>query len=307
MAEKYLLRVSAGPGYDQSTHGTVNVNSAEPFHVSSRWGEARLHVRIRNYRGLPKGSPKTCPYFEHPLHTSDLYSISFDIVPKARIPGNDLLFGNDFDEPIRNRLPPGFEKAFKLVKWVIDPGLEGDPYADEPYLYGPALSSLNVLRVCKKSRLLQPLEAGAGRSPDHEVVEEGAEDDGEVIRDAIGIPKDAGARKKFFLNEANRKLLDFEADRLYRMDFFNPYLDFNAFALKLPGFSIPILSFLDAREVKSHKLRYVLKNRATGEVYFVVVFTVLGLEDVAKEEAAEAGQKGTPGEADFVPRADDLD
>lgn len=302
-----MLRVSAGPGYDQSEHGSVNVNSAEPFHISSGWGEASLHVRIRNYRGLPKGSRKTCPYFEHPLHKSDLYSISFDILPKASIPGNDLVFGNDFDEPIRNRLPPGFGKAFKLVKWIIDPGLEGDPYADEPYLYGPALSSINVLRVCKESRSLRPLENGAGHWPDHEVVEEGAEDDGEEIRDGIGIPKDAGARKKFFLDEANRKRLDFGADRLYRMDFFNPYLDFNAFALKLPGFSIPVLSFLDAREVKSHKLRYVLKNKATGQVYFVVVFTVLSLEDIAREEAFEAEQKGTQGEADLVPRADDLD
>jgi len=35
----------------------------------------------------------------------------------------------------------------RIVKWAIDPGLEGDVYADEPYLYGVAGSSFNVLRV----------------------------------------------------------------------------------------------------------------------------------------------------------------
>ncbi len=59
----------------------------------------------------------------------------------------DLQFGNDFDHPIRDRLPPGFGTAMNIVRWWIDPGLEGDAYADMPYLYGPALSSFNAVHV----------------------------------------------------------------------------------------------------------------------------------------------------------------
>lgn len=309
MAEKYLLRVSAGPAYDPSTHKIVNVNSADPLRISGEWGEADLHVRIRNYRGLPKGSPPTCPYFDHALHKSDQYSICFDLLPKSAIPGNELLFGNDFDEPIRDRLPPGFGKAFKLVKWVIDPGLEGDPYADQPHLYGPALSSINILRVGEKKSSLGGHAADAAQTADGDVIEEGGDGDGQKIRDDMGVPKEAGARKKFFLDEEKRKQWEFEAGRLYRVDFFNPYLDFNDFSLKLPGFSLPILKFLDARDIKSHNLRYVLRHRSTGKVYFVVVFAVMLLEDLANEAANEAAEKDAKKAKDeeFEPKEDDLD
>ena len=33
---------------------------------------------------------------------------------------------------------------------VIDPGLDGDVYADEPYLYGPAASSINTIHIGPK-------------------------------------------------------------------------------------------------------------------------------------------------------------
>jgi hypothetical protein len=75
MADKYLLRVTAGPSYDASTHRLVRVNEAEPFEVSGPWGEAQINVRIRNYRGtflwkcgsqLPNFLfffEATCPFF----------------------------------------------------------------------------------------------------------------------------------------------------------------------------------------------------------------------------------------------------
>lgn len=44
------------------------------------------------------------------------------------------------------------------------------------------------------------------------------------------------------------------------------------FSLRLPGFSIKVAKYIDA---KNHQLRYVLKNKRTGDVYFVVLFTLL--------------------------------
>lgn len=44
------------------------------------------------------------------------------------------------------------------------------------------------------------------------------------------------------------------------------------FSLRLPGFSIKVAKYIDA---KNHQLRYVLKNKSTGDVYFVVLFTLL--------------------------------
>ena len=60
-----------------------------------------------------------------------------------------------------------------------------------------------------------------------------------------------------------------------------------------------------------------MKNKDTGEVLFVVVFTLLRKEDVEKEEAeqktvgkvSKATNQGArhEGEEDFEPEADDLD
>lgn len=107
--------------------------------------------------------------------------------------------------------------------------------ADRPYLYGPALSSLNVLRVGPKVAG----GGGVGKMPGtvqvhEEVIEEGGDGDGVEVRRAKGVPEEAERRKKFFLDETRRRQFEFEDGRLYQVDFFNPYLDFNGTCLPFP-------------------------------------------------------------------------
>lgn len=308
MAEEYLLHVTAGPSYDPSTHQTVHVNSSTPLQIRTPLADVNLHVRIQNYRGLPRESPESSPYFSHPSHIHDQYSIAFSLLPKTTISGNALVFGNDFDEPIRDRLPPGFNQALRIVKWAIDPGLDGDPYGDKPYLYGPALSSINMLRVGVKPSMISD-DAGAAADG---VIEEGADGNGQKVRDEKSVPSDAAARKKWFLDEAKRKEWDFEAGRKYQVDFFNAYLDFNAFALKLPGFSLSILRYIDTQDIKSRSVRYVLKNRDTNDVCFVIVFALLRPEEVESRLAEMKGDRNAVKETSkassaFLPQDDDVD
>lgn len=193
--------------------------------------------------GLPEGSPSTSPYFGSPKRPYDRYSISFSFTPKKPINGRDLVFGNDFDHPIRDRLPPLFDKAFGIVKWWIDPGLEGDVYGDEPYLYGALLSSLNVFRIGPSNATPASETKDEPEEGEAVVYEEGAEGDGEEVRREAGIPNDARQRQKHFLAEQHRADFTFEAGREYMCDFFNPYLDFNEFALKL-GYGLPAISII---------------------------------------------------------------
>jgi hypothetical protein len=291
----YRLRATAGTSYDVSTHKVVPVNAPQTITFETSSIILSLAVRLRKFTGFPSGSPETSPYFEHPLHKSDQYSISFSFIPKTDIPGSDLVFGNDFDRPIRDRLPPGFNQAFRIVKWFIDPGLEGDVYADNPYLYGPALSSWNILRIGEKVINPPPSdpkvnEEQSWKMPNAEsfhetVVEEGAEGSGGEIRKEASIPSDSAARKKFFLTESHRDAFTFEAGRLYQSDFGNPFLDFNDFSLKLPGFTLNVIKYIDS---KTHELRYTLKNKTSGEIYCVVLFTLL-FGDELKEAEKEAG------------------
>ncbi len=107
------------------------------------------------------------------------------------------------------------------MRWVIDPGLTGDVYADEPWLYGPLLSSINLFRVGEKD------EKGNSSSEKDEGIEEGGDGSGLEVRKEHGLPDAGAARMKHFLNEGNRKNWTFEKGREYSCDFFNPYLDFN--------------------------------------------------------------------------------
>lgn len=176
------------------------------------------------------------------------------------------------------------------MKWGIDPGLEGDVYSDKPHLYGNALSSVNMLRVGEKADNL-PKANGEDAA-----IEEGADGEGEEWRKSKDVPATADARKKHFLIKDKTNEWSWEEGRVFKADFFNPHLDFNGFALKLPGFSLSILPYLGGEDY----LRYVLKNKDTDEVLFVVVFTLLHKEDVEKEEAESAAKDGQSDEGKVV-------
>ena len=242
-ASNVFVRVTAGPTYDPTTHQTVSVNASTPTRIISDVCTADLNVRIQNFRGicllinfldkvpkltsagLPRESPRTSPYFSHPKHTKDKYSICFTLVPHKTIPGSALVFGNDIDHPVRDRLPYGTGTAFKILKTVIDPGLTGDLYADEPHLYGCALSSLNILRVGGKLKPEEKLEVHSGQGD--EALEEGGDDSGVVFRESRDVPEDSGKRKGWFLGNGRPDTWEWEEGRVYKGDFFNPYLDFN--------------------------------------------------------------------------------
>ncbi|KAH0595131.1 hypothetical protein MHUMG1_06880 [Metarhizium humberi] len=306
MADRYILRVTAGPSYDAATHVEVPVNQPEPIRIQGHSAHVELNIRIRGYGGLPLGSPATSPYFETEPHAknNDQYSISFRFKPlkpaagsdesvgsddsdassgpkPEGINGHDLQFGNDFDRPIRDKLPPGFNTAMGIVRWWIDPGLDGDAYADRPYLYGPALSSFNSIHL------------GPGDYAEEKGglwFEEGGDEEGMEVRQAIGAPVDSKARMKWALKDDSKSKWVFEYGKSYGLDFFNPYLDFTNLALNLPGFQLPIVKYWDGQGLRrSHELRYVLRNKQTAETYLVVVFTIYLREDVNEDGTLKEG------------------
>lgn len=225
-AEKYRLIVTAGGSYDTSTHGQVPVNTGDAIYVENDFIRAKVKVRIRDYKGLPTRSPSSSPYFDAPRHSKDQYSIGFSFVPKQDLPSVNTVWGNDFDHPVRDRLPPGFNTAFKIVKEFIDPGLSCDAYADEPWLYGPSLSCWFAFRIGDKVNEGEDFPAPSEDDP----MVDGADGSGADVRQKLGIPDNNEKRRKFFLNAGNREHLVFEKDRVYQADFFNPYIDFGNFA-----------------------------------------------------------------------------
>lgn len=277
MAEKYMLRITAGPSYDLCTHKPVFVNTETPTSFENEFLRTKIKVRIRGYDGLPRGSRPYSPYFEHPMHANDQYSIEFSFVPKRDLQSLDVVWGNDFEHPIRDRLPPAplFNTAVKIVKTVVDPGIACDAYADEPWLYAPAVSTWMIMKIGDKSPEHQ--HGNIPHSFEDSPLREGAEGSGHEVRRLHGLPENNNKRRKHFLKAQNREKFVFEKDRVYQGDFFNPYIDFQKFKLKLPGFSLSVARYIND---KTHHLRHVFKNRKTGDLYFVVTFTLLFADDV---------------------------
>jgi hypothetical protein len=134
---------------------------------------------------------------------------------------------------------------------MIDPGLEGDPYADKPYLYSPLLATIARLNIGGKASKKESKEGGVQwdiEEPDDEPIEEGAEGDGEEVREEKGVPETTAERKKWGLRQDIKDSWIWEEGRAYSGDFFNPYLDFNSFSLKLPGFSLPVVGHLGGED-----------------------------------------------------------
>ncbi|KAF1822026.1 DUF1769-domain-containing protein [Dissoconium aciculare CBS 342.82] len=287
-AAKYRLLVTAGPAYDQKTHQIVRVNTNRVTTIENEFLTAKISVRVKDYRGLPASSPSSSPYFEDPIHKHDLYSVAFSFVPKRDLPSVDTVWGNDFDHPIRDRIPPGFNTAFRIVKEFIDPGLSCDAYADEPWLYGPSLSCWFGLRIGDVYEPGQDFPA-----PDeNNVLTEGADGSGQEKREALGLPANNEKRRKHFLSQTHREAFVFEKGRCYQGDFYNPYIDFGNFLLKLPGFSLKVIKYVEG---KTHCLRYVFKNRATNEVYFNVNFFLVWGEQLERALAEDKEQEGVQG------------
>lgn len=290
---KYLLHVTAGPSYAPKTHTTVPVNLPTPTHITSPLARTSLRIRIKAHHGLPTSSPASSPYFSHPAHTSDLSSIAFSFVPARDIAGADLLMGFDVAHPVRDRLPPGTKAAVRIVTGVLDPGLSADPYADEPFVYGPAVSGVFALRV-GEVEAVSGFEEQVGALGEEGVVEEGGDGSGVGVRDGIGCPAGVKERRKFFLKGEALERWVWQKGRVYHADFCNPHLDFAELALRVPGLKVGVAGYVGE---KTHQLRFVLKEKKGGEeeVAFVVAFTLLfgkEGEEVREREERKGGREG---------------
>lgn len=125
--------------------------------------------------------------------------------------------------------------------------MEGDVYSDTPHLYGNALSSVNVLRVGEKAT--DGLKEG---DAEDEVLEEGGDGEGVEWRKQRDVPETGDARKKHFLTHGKTGEWEWEEGRVYKADFFNPYLDFNGgfgSCFELGGVGVCKTAFADTKRL----------------------------------------------------------
>ncbi|KAI4795038.1 hypothetical protein E4T44_10920 [Aureobasidium sp. EXF-8845] len=283
-ADKYFIQVNAGTSYEDPKAKQVIINGA-PTQLNKN---AKVAVRIKEYQGLPLGSPATSPYFDDHAHSNDTYSIAVSWIPEEDIDADDLVWGIELINPIRDRIPGRFiTTAFNIVKRFVDSSLQCDPDADQPWVNGPILcSSAITFSIGSKGTCELPA-----------ILSEGSLSDDSAMRKSHDIPTSDSQRRKHFLDEHRRKEFIFEKGRCYAFDFHNGYIDWKNYALKLPGFSFGVLKYINDR---THTTRFVLKSRKTGKVFVATTFRLLygeELEKAKKKSAAAAAQTGETGEA----------
>ncbi|KAG9690427.1 hypothetical protein KCU95_g12584, partial [Aureobasidium melanogenum] len=277
-ASKYFIQVAAATSYDDSKAKQVVINGA-PTELNKN---AKVAVRIKEYQGIPLDSPATSSYFEDRAHANDTYSIAVSWIPEEDIDANDLVWGIELINPIRDRIPGRFiTTAFNIVKGFVDSSLKCDPNADQPWLNGPVLCSTAItFSIGSKNTCEIPA-----------ILAEGGLSDDSAIRKSHNIPTSESQRRKYFLDEKNRKDFVFEKGRCYAFDFHNGYIDWKNYALKLPGFSFGVLKYINDR---THTTRFVLKSRKTGKVCVATTFRLLYGDELekAKKQSVAAVQKG---------------
>lgn len=286
-ADKYYIQVHSGTSFEDSKAKQVIINGA-PTQLSKN---AKVAVRIREYQGIPEGSPATSPYFDDQAHAHDTYSIAVSWIPEENIDADDLVWGIELINPIRDRMPGRFiTTAFNIVKRFVDASLQCDPDADQPWVNGPILcSSAITFSIGSKGSCELPA-----------VLAEGGLSDDSAIRQSHNIPTAESQRRKHFLDEQKRKDFKFEEGRCYAFDFHNGYIDWKNYALKLPGFSFGVLKYINDR---THTVRFVLKSRKTGNVFVATTFRLLygaELEKAKKKSAAAAASAAQTGETEEV-------
>ena len=284
-ADKYFIQVHSGTSFEDSEARQVTINGA-PTQLSKN---AKVAVRIKEYQGIPEGSPATSPYFDDQAHAHDTYSIAVSWIPEENLDADDLVWGIELINPIRDRIPGRFiSTAFNIVKRFVDASLQCDPDADQPWVNGPILcSSAITFSIGSKGNCELPA-----------ILAEGGLSDDSAIRQSHNIPTAESQRRKHFLDEQKRKDFKFEKGRCYAFDFHNGYIDWKNYALKLPGFSFGVLKYINDR---THTVRFVLKSRKTGKVFVATTFRLLYGEELekAKKKSAAAATAQT-GETEEV-------
>ncbi|ORX35601.1 hypothetical protein BD324DRAFT_630814 [Kockovaella imperatae] len=249
MAPKLHITVSDGSSYPPTR--SIQVNTAKSTHIKTPGFEGEVRVWIKGFNG-DEGDDEEL-YFGHYKERGEkrdlTYAISIRGTFNEDLNGDDLLFGNVFERPIKDHLPWGTSVAMRFTSY-IDPTLIHDVYADKPWAMSPVLSCMSVLS----------LSSGGGQqsSKNQDVVLH--EDswkyfqshDEEFAEKEEDKPQDRLERQKWFSSQERRERIVLTKGTEVGMEFSNGLVDFSKLSLNLPhpiSMQIPLLQYWDGQPV----------------------------------------------------------
>jgi len=257
------LRCLIGPSPDKLV--AIPVNSSEAHYISSDLFEGKVAVYVKleppvdGTNGHANGSPKqkfeveseselaSHEYFDRPERAGVTWSIQVKGRFLQSYTADDILFGNTFDRPLH--LPWGSGAALKFMHY-IDPTLEHDLYAQQPWALSPLITTMPYF---KHRRISSAEDLNKCAFPEKEsikddIIQLAEEDDNSVPESAQNSPK---ARQSRFANPATRRSVIFGPKDLITTDFCYGFIKFPSLLLSLPaGISFDLKRYWDGQPVR---------------------------------------------------------
>ncbi|CDS01326.1 uncharacterized protein SPSC_05359 [Sporisorium scitamineum] len=277
------LKISAGPSVEALQTVAVN-HDDQPTEINTDLFQGRIAVRIKNFTGSdPSGVEhlKDTPYFNAGHGKNQSWSMQIQGRFKTPVNADDLVFGNEFDKPIKDHLPYGTSVALQFVK-LIDPNLEHDLYAQRPHAWSPYLATMPRINSIQSDKQDFSDWPAFPTHPDYVqddicslIPPELAEKEKDTVANFKGIDKAHEYRQRFLGNRAHRKEITVDEKQIVTADFFNGFLDFNDLTLHIPfsgGLKLDLKKYWDGQPV-----RYICKDRKNDKVFFVIQFDIVDL------------------------------
>ncbi|EPY49359.1 DUF1769 family protein [Schizosaccharomyces cryophilus OY26] len=202
-----------------------------PNVVKSKQFEGQIKVRLRDYE------VQDHEYFSKSNDTCSIMIAGHFVPTESVMTADDILFGNQFDKPLRDVLPAGSSYLMKCLK-LVDPALEYDLYSDQPWAFSPFYSTMTKMKTANTQLPLEYFDEGSSN------------------------------RKKEMLDPENRQKLPINPSRYFVADFCNPFFDPSSMSISIPYTK---LKFSIQSYYSGQPLRYVCKTR-TDEPIFAIEF-----------------------------------
>lgn len=256
---KQKLSVRSGDNFDLPIDDYINY---KPLKIDNEYFEGFLIIRFSNWiwgkasqntthakdDEDPEDLLKTRNYFNK---RSRKFSFQVQGRFKQELNGDDLIWDISFPFGLQN-LPFFTPMAVKFLHY-LDPATSVDFYAPEAYVKCPVLTMMNALSGWE-------IDQGYDR-----FIVEGLNEEGTIFGNDASW--DAAKRRKFYLDEDNRKKFTFKTDKIYAFESFNPHMDWSGFTAKIPGFEIKVSKYLGTGNEGQKNVRVKMVSRDGEKIY----------------------------------------
>lgn len=150
MPRRLLIQASSS---HKGRRSIVPINTGEFISLVSNLGNFSVSINIKNFDGCINHKDNSLYNVRGEEEGESVgraktpnLRIFVKFTPLIDIEGSQLLFGNDCEVPINDKVPTSLiSTGLHFFKWFVNPTINSNLYVSAPYLYGLALNSFTKI------------------------------------------------------------------------------------------------------------------------------------------------------------------